>query len=187
MLPLTYFIELVRDVMLHGARDLGGADRGGRGRPPGAPSDSSPPCASSAGSRASASALAFERYGALVSNVQTEPAIAFALGRTSRRASRSGSTSACIAGREATSAEIDELGKELLARVREVSIIREERHEIADTLRGPAASGAGGGRRRTTYRTASTSSTSFAAACSRSRSAGRRPASPSATSTSTTL
>jgi hypothetical protein len=36
------------------------------------------------------------------------------------------------AGREATAAEIDELGKELLARVREVSIISEERHEIAD-------------------------------------------------------
>ena len=37
------------------------------------------------------------------------------------------------AGREATPAEIDELGKELLERVREVSIISEERHEIADT------------------------------------------------------
>jgi len=37
-----------------------------------------------------------------------------------------------FAGREATSAELDELGKELLARVREVSIIREERHEMAD-------------------------------------------------------
>ena len=36
------------------------------------------------------------------------------------------------AGREATPAEIDELGRELLARVREVSIISEERHEIAD-------------------------------------------------------
>jgi len=36
-------------------------------------------------------------------------------------------------GREATSAELDELGKELLTRVREVSIIREERHQIADT------------------------------------------------------
>jgi hypothetical protein len=37
------------------------------------------------------------------------------------------------AGREATSAELEELGKELLARVREVSIISEERHEMADT------------------------------------------------------
>ena len=36
------------------------------------------------------------------------------------------------AGRQATAAEIDELGKELLARVREVSIISEKRHEIAD-------------------------------------------------------
>ena len=36
------------------------------------------------------------------------------------------------AGREATPAEIDELGKQLLARVRGVSIIREERHELAD-------------------------------------------------------
>jgi hypothetical protein len=38
-----------------------------------------------------------------------------------------------FAGREATSAELDELGKEFLTRVREVSIIREERREIADT------------------------------------------------------
>jgi hypothetical protein len=35
--------------------------------------------------------------------------------------------------REATPAEIDELGKALLARVQEVSIISEERHEIADS------------------------------------------------------
>jgi hypothetical protein len=37
-----------------------------------------------------------------------------------------------FAGREATSAEIDELGKELVARVGEVSVISEERHRLAD-------------------------------------------------------
>jgi hypothetical protein len=37
-----------------------------------------------------------------------------------------------FAGREATPAELDELGRVLLERVREVSIIREERHELAD-------------------------------------------------------
>ena len=37
-----------------------------------------------------------------------------------------------FAGREVTAAEIDELGKELVARVGEVSVISEERHRLDD-------------------------------------------------------
>ena len=37
-----------------------------------------------------------------------------------------------FAGRQATAAELDELGRELLPRVHEVSIINEERHDLAD-------------------------------------------------------
>ena len=64
--------------------------------------------------------------------MQTEPAIAFALRTREPPGLEIRINFGMFAGREATSAELDELGKELLARVREVSIIREERHEMAD-------------------------------------------------------
>jgi hypothetical protein len=64
--------------------------------------------------------------------VQTEPAIAFATPMHEPPGLEIRINFGMYAGREATPAEIDELGKELLARVREVSIISEERHEIAD-------------------------------------------------------
>jgi hypothetical protein len=41
-----------------------------------------------------------------------------------------------FAGREATPAEIDELARELLPEVGEVTIVREERHEISDHSEG---------------------------------------------------
>lgn len=65
--------------------------------------------------------------------MQTEPAIAFALRTHEPPGLEIRINFGMFAGREATSAEIEELGKELLARVREVSIISEERHEMADT------------------------------------------------------
>jgi hypothetical protein len=65
--------------------------------------------------------------------VQNEPAIAFATRLYEPPGLEIRINFGMYAGREATPAEIDELGKELLARVREVSIISEERHEIADT------------------------------------------------------
>jgi hypothetical protein len=65
--------------------------------------------------------------------MQTEPAIAFATRTHEPPGLEIRINFGMFAGREATPAEIDELGKELLARVREVSIISEERHEIADT------------------------------------------------------
>lgn len=63
--------------------------------------------------------------------MQTEPAIAFAVRTHDPPGLEIRINFGMFAGREATAAEIDELGKELLARVREVSIISEERHEIA--------------------------------------------------------
>jgi hypothetical protein len=65
--------------------------------------------------------------------VQTEPSIAFATRIHEPPGLEIRINFGMYAGREATAAEIDELGKELLARVREVSIISEERHEIADS------------------------------------------------------
>lgn len=64
--------------------------------------------------------------------MQTEPAIAFATRIHEPPGLEIRINFGMYAGREATPAEIDELGKALLARVREVSIISEERHEIAD-------------------------------------------------------
>jgi hypothetical protein len=64
--------------------------------------------------------------------VRTEPAIAFARYTHSPPGIEILINFGMFAGREATPAEIDELGRELLARVSEVSIIKEERHEIAD-------------------------------------------------------
>jgi hypothetical protein len=65
--------------------------------------------------------------------VQTDPAIAFATRTHEPPGLEIRINFGMYAGRDATAAEIDELGKELLERVREVSIISEERHEIADT------------------------------------------------------
>jgi hypothetical protein len=65
--------------------------------------------------------------------MQTEPGIAFATRTHEPPGLEIRINFGMYAGREATSAEIDELGKELLARVHEVSIISEERHEIADS------------------------------------------------------
>lgn len=64
--------------------------------------------------------------------MQTEPGIAFATRTHEPPGLEIRINFGMYAGREATPAEIDELGKELLARVHEVSIISEERHEIAD-------------------------------------------------------
>ena len=41
-----------------------------------------------------------------------------------------------FAGREATPAEIDELARELLPEIGDVTIVREERHEISDHSEG---------------------------------------------------
>jgi hypothetical protein len=65
--------------------------------------------------------------------VQSEPGIAFATRTHEPPGLEIRINFGMYAGREATPAEIDELGKQLLERVREVSIISEERHEIADT------------------------------------------------------
>jgi hypothetical protein len=65
--------------------------------------------------------------------VQAEPRIAFAIRTHEPPGLEIRINFGMYAGREATPAEIDELGKDLLERVREVSIISEERHEIADT------------------------------------------------------
>jgi hypothetical protein len=65
--------------------------------------------------------------------VETEPGIAFAKRTHQPPGLEIRINFGMYAGREATPAEIDELGKELLERVREVSIIAEERHEIADS------------------------------------------------------
>jgi hypothetical protein len=65
--------------------------------------------------------------------MQTEPAIAFATRTHEPPGLEIRINFGMYAGREATPAEIDELGKELLARVHELSIIAEERHVIADT------------------------------------------------------
>jgi hypothetical protein len=64
--------------------------------------------------------------------VHTEPAIAFATRTHEPPGLEVRINFGMFAGREATAAEIDELGRELLARVREVSIISEQRREIAD-------------------------------------------------------
>ncbi len=64
--------------------------------------------------------------------MQTEPAIAFATRTHEPPGLEIRINFGMFAGREATSAEIDELGKELLGRVQEVSIISEQRHELAD-------------------------------------------------------
>jgi hypothetical protein len=65
--------------------------------------------------------------------VRTDPAIAFATRTHEPPGLEIRINFGMFAGREATAAEIDELGKQLLVRVHEVSIISEERHEIADT------------------------------------------------------
>lgn len=65
--------------------------------------------------------------------MQTEPAIAFAARTHEAPGLEIRINFGMFAGREATAAELDELGKELLARVSEVSIISEDRHEMADT------------------------------------------------------
>jgi hypothetical protein len=65
--------------------------------------------------------------------VQIEPGIAFAKRTHEPPGLEIRINFGMYAGREATPAEIDELGRELLERVREVSVISEERHEIADT------------------------------------------------------
>jgi hypothetical protein len=65
--------------------------------------------------------------------MQTDPGIAFATRTHEPPGLEIRINFGMYAGREATPAEIDELGKELLARVHEVSIISEERHEIADS------------------------------------------------------
>ena len=65
--------------------------------------------------------------------MQPEPGIAFATRTHEPPGLEIRINFGMYAGREATPAEIDELGKELLTRVREVSIISEERHEIADS------------------------------------------------------
>jgi hypothetical protein len=65
--------------------------------------------------------------------VQTEPRIAFASRTYEPPGLEIRINFGMYAGRDATAAEIDGLGKELLDRVREVSIISEDRHEIADT------------------------------------------------------
>jgi hypothetical protein len=65
--------------------------------------------------------------------MQTEPGIAFATRTHEPPGLEIRINFGMYAGREATPAEIDELGKALLARVQEVSIISEERHEIADS------------------------------------------------------
>jgi hypothetical protein len=71
-------------------------------------------------------------YGELLKNVPTEPSIAFATRTHEPPGLEIRINFGMYAGREATAAEIDELGKELLARVNEVSIISEARHEMAD-------------------------------------------------------
>jgi hypothetical protein len=65
--------------------------------------------------------------------VQREPAIAFATRTHEPPGLEIRINFGMFAGRAATPAELDELGKELLARVHEVSIISEDRHEIADS------------------------------------------------------
>ena len=65
--------------------------------------------------------------------MQREPSIAFATRTHEPPGLEIRINFGMYAGREATAAEIDELGKELLERVREVSIISEDRHEMADT------------------------------------------------------
>ena len=64
--------------------------------------------------------------------MRTEPPIAFATRTHEPPGLEIRINFGMFAGREATAAELEELGKELLARVHEVSIIREERHRIAD-------------------------------------------------------
>lgn len=64
--------------------------------------------------------------------MRTEPGIAFASRTHQPPGLEIRINFGMYAGREATPAELDELGKELLERVSEVSIIREERHELAE-------------------------------------------------------
>lgn len=63
--------------------------------------------------------------------MKTEPPIAFAAPMHEPPGLEIRVNFGVFAGREATSAEIDELGKVLLERVDEVSVISEERHEMA--------------------------------------------------------
>lgn len=63
--------------------------------------------------------------------MQTEPAIALASRNPERAGLEIRVNFGVFAGRAATAAEIDELAKVLLPRVGEVSIVAEERHEIA--------------------------------------------------------
>jgi hypothetical protein len=64
--------------------------------------------------------------------MKTEPPIAFATRTHEPPGLEIRVNFGMFAGREATAAELDELGRELLARLHEVSIIKEERHELAD-------------------------------------------------------
>lgn len=64
--------------------------------------------------------------------MKTEPPIAFATRSHEQPGLEIRVNFGMYAGRQVTAAEIDELGKELLTRVDEVSIIKEERHELSD-------------------------------------------------------
>jgi hypothetical protein len=64
--------------------------------------------------------------------MQKEPALAFARRHPEPPALEIRVNFGVFAGRPATAAEIDELAKALLPKVGEVSIVAEERHEIAE-------------------------------------------------------
>jgi hypothetical protein len=64
--------------------------------------------------------------------METEPALAFAAESQEPPALEIRINFGIFAGREATSAELDELAKELLPKIGEVSIIAEERHEVGE-------------------------------------------------------
>ena len=68
----------------------------------------------------------------MVPTMRAEPAIAFAKRTHEPPGLEIRINFGMFAGREATAAEIEELGRELLERVHEVSIISEERHELAE-------------------------------------------------------
>jgi hypothetical protein len=61
-----------------------------------------------------------------------EPAVAFAAHRTDPPALEVRVNFGIFAGRQATPAEIDDLARELLPDVHEISIVAEQRHEISD-------------------------------------------------------
>jgi hypothetical protein len=62
----------------------------------------------------------------------TEPEFAFAIQKPEPPALEIRVNFGVFAGREATSAEIDDLAKALLPKVGEVAIVSEERHELTD-------------------------------------------------------